>query len=58
MGSGFQDLEERCPDCNILEGFSIKGKLERDGIYLDIKGERREEVRNDIIECLLKIEVH
>lgn len=52
VGSGFQDVEERCPDCNNLEGFSIKGGLERDGIYLDIKGERREEVRTEVKEWL------
>lgn len=43
MGSSFRQVEDLCPDSNILEGFSIKGGLERDGIYLDIKGERREE---------------
>jgi flavodoxin len=43
IGSSFETVEKSCPDSNILEGFSIKGGIERDGIYLAIKGERAEE---------------
>ena len=39
LGSSIRQLEDLCPDSNILEVFSIKGRLERDGIYLAIKGE-------------------
>ena len=50
VGSSFQTVEELSPDANILEGFSIKGGVERDEILLAIKGERREEVRAEVIE--------
>ena len=55
VGSSFQTIEELSPDANILEGFSIKGGLERDGILLAIEGERREEVRAEVIEWLQSI---
>lgn len=57
VGSSFQLVEELCPDSNILVGFSIQGGLERYGIYLDIKGERREEVRTEVIEWLQNFEL-
>ena len=57
VGSSFQTVEELSPDANILEGFSIKGGLERDGILLAIEGERREEVRAEVIEWLQSIQV-
>lgn len=57
VGSSFQTIEDLPPDANTLEGFSTKGGLERDGIYLAIKGERREEVRTEVAEWLRKIQV-
>lgn len=45
LGSSIRQVENLCPDSNILEAFSIKGGLERDGIYLAIKRERREKAR-------------
>ncbi len=52
VGSSFQTVEERCPEATVLEGFSTRGGLERDGIYLAIKGERRKEVRADVTDWL------
>ncbi|MFW6157399.1 MAG: flavodoxin [Balneolaceae bacterium] len=52
VGSSFQQLEDLCPNSNIPEGFSTRGGLERDGIYLDIKGERREEVHAEVVDWL------
>src|SRR6476660_6982241 len=43
VGSGFKTVKELCPNSKILEGFEIKGGVERDGIYLDIKGKRAKE---------------
>ncbi|MCX2740115.1 flavodoxin [Pontibacter anaerobius] len=57
VGSSFQTVEDLSTDANVLEGFSIKGGLERDGILLAIKGERREEVRAEVIEWLRSIKV-
>jgi len=55
LGSSIRKIEELCPDSTILESFSVRGGLERDGIYLDIKGERREEIRAQVIEWLWNI---
>src|SRR6478736_4727539 len=41
VGSSFQTVKELCPDSKILEGFTIKGGIERDGIYLSIKDEKK-----------------
>lgn len=55
VGSSFQQVEDLCPNSNIPEGFSTRGGLERDGIYLDIKGERREEVHAEVVDWLQSI---
>src|SRR5690606_15252823 len=41
IGSSFETVGELCPNSEILEGFSIKGGIERDGVFLTIKGERK-----------------
>lgn len=57
VGSSFQMVEDHCPDSNVLEGFSTRGGLERDGIYLAIKGDRREEVHAEVTDWLRAIQV-
>lgn len=56
-GRSFQQVQELLPDSNILEGFSVRGGLERDGIYLSIQGERREEVHAEVKNWLNRIGV-
>ncbi|MDR8392656.1 hypothetical protein NC796_15985 [Aliifodinibius sp. S!AR15-10] len=55
LGNSIQQVEDLCPDSNILRAFSIKGGLERDGIYLAIKGERREEAHEEVVSWLQRI---
>jgi flavodoxin len=55
LGSSIRQIEELCPDSKILESFSVRGGLERDGIYLDIKGDRRKEVHDQTVEWLRNI---
>ena len=57
VGSSFQTVEDLCPDSNILEGFSIKGGIERDGIYLAIKGEKAEEAEAKVKKWLEEIKM-
>lgn len=57
VGSSFETVEELCPDANIPEGFSIKGGIERDGIYLAIKGEKAEEAEAKVKEWLQNIKM-
>lgn len=48
VGSGFRMVDALCPDADVLQGFSTRGGLERDSIYLAIEGERRAEVRAEV----------
>ncbi|GAA5520274.1 hypothetical protein Asal01_00205 [Fodinibius salicampi] len=57
LGSSIQQVEELCPECNILDAFSTKGGLERDGIYLAIEGERRDQVHAEVTDWLQSIEI-
>lgn len=55
VGSSFETVKELCPNSTVLEGFSTKGGVERDGIYLAIKGERAKEVEDNVKKWLRKI---
>lgn len=55
LGRSVEQVISLCPDSNILQAFSIKGGLERDGIYLAIKGKRREEARAKVTKWLKNI---
>ena len=57
VGSSFETVEALCPNTNILEGFSIKGGIERDGIYLAIKGEKAKEAEAKVKEWLQKLKL-
>jgi len=56
-GSGFKTIKELCKGCTILEGFSIKGGIERDGIYLAIKGEKKMEAKLAIKSWLKELKI-
>ena len=55
VGSSFQDVEERCSNCTILEGFSVEGGRERDGIFFVMEGDKEVEVRAQVRDWLEKI---
>jgi flavodoxin len=57
VGNGFQTLKEMCPKSKVLEGFSIKGGVERDGIYFNIKDEKRKKAENEVKEWLQRIKL-
>jgi len=44
VGSSFKTLRRLSPGSRFLEGFSVKGGIERDGVLLVIKGEQKERV--------------
>jgi flavodoxin len=56
-GSSFQTVRELCPQSTVLEGFVIRGGVERDGQYLVIKGARAEEAEKEVESWLRKIKV-
>ncbi len=57
VGSSFQTIDDRCPDVDVREGFSTRGGLERDGVYLAIKEDRREEARAEVTDWLRRIQM-
>jgi len=57
VGNGFQTIAELCPNSKILEGFEIKGGVERDGIKLAIKDEKAKEAETKVRKWLQKIKV-
>ena len=57
VGSSFQQVQSLCTGCTVLQGYSTRGGLERDGIYLAIEGKRRETVRGEVRKWLQQIGV-
>lgn len=43
IGSSFATVKELCPNSSVLDGFEIKGGIERDGVLLAIKDEKKKE---------------
>ena len=57
VGNGFQTVKELCPDSKVLEGFEIKGGIERDGVYFVIKDEKAKEAETKVKSWLQSIKV-
>lgn len=55
VGSSFQTVEDLCTNSTILEGYSTKGGIERDGILLVMEGEKLIEVKSQVTDWLQKI---
>jgi len=55
VGSTFQTLKELCPKSKVLEGFSTKGGIERDGVLFVMKGEKEKQVEVEVQKWLKKI---
>lgn len=56
-GSSFDTVKELCPNSKILEGYVIKGGVERDGQLLVIKGQKTIEAHAEVKKWLQKIRV-
>lgn len=57
VGSSFDTVKALCSNGKILEGFSTKGGVERDGIYFVIQGEKEKQARLEIRNWLEKIKL-
>jgi flavodoxin len=57
IGSSFETVKELCPRSRVLEGFSTKGGVERDGILFVMEGEKEIEVREAVRKWLEKIDL-
>ena len=57
VGSGFETVKELCANSKMLEGFEIKGGIERDGILFVMKDEKLKKADAEVKEWLKKIKV-
>lgn len=55
IGSTFKTVKELCPKSKILEGFSTKGGIERDGVLFVMEGNKEKEVQVEVRKWLKKI---
>jgi len=57
IGSTFETVKQLCPDSKILEGYSTRGGLERDGQLLMIKDEKARQTEDEIKQWLEKLKM-
>lgn len=57
VGSSFDTVKELCPNSTVLEGFSTKGGVERDGILFVMDGEKEKQANLEIKNWLHRINV-
>ena len=57
IGSSFETVKELCKSSTVLEGFSMQGGVQRDGVYLVIKDEVAKEAEMKVKQWLQKIKV-
>ena len=55
VGSSFDTIREICANSTVLEGFSIKGGVERDGILFVMEGEKEEQAQDEVDKWLRKL---
>lgn len=57
IGSSFETVRELCPNSKLLEGFEIKGGVERDGVLFVIKDQKKKEAAAKVKTWLQKIKL-
>lgn len=57
VGSSFETIKELCKNSKVLEGFSITGGIERDGVLFVLKGDKLKEAETEVQEWLKKIKL-
>lgn len=55
IGSSFETVRKLAPNSKVLEGFTIKGGIERDGILFVMEGKKKVEAEKKVKEWLTKI---
>lgn len=55
IGSSFETVKQLCPNSKILDGFSTKGGIERDGILFVMEGKKEIEVQTEVKKWLQRI---
>jgi len=57
VGNGFDTVKKLCPNSNVLEGFTIEGGIERDGVLFVMRGEKEQIAKNKVSLWLKKIKL-
>lgn len=57
VGSGFKTVKALYMGCNVLEGFSIQGGIERDGIFLAIKRDKEIKAEREVKSWLHQLKI-
>lgn len=57
IGSTFQTVKEMAPKSRVLEGFSTKGGIERDGVMFVMEGDKEREVAVQVETWLRKLKM-
>lgn len=57
VGRGFETIKSVCINSRVLEGFSVKGGIEREGILFVMEGEKEIQLRRQVKGWLQKINV-
>ena len=57
IGSTFETVRQLCPNSKILEGYSTRGGLERDGQLLMIKDDKARQTQDEIKQWLEKLKM-
>jgi len=55
IGASFKAVKDLCPNSIVLEGFEIKGGVERDGVLFVMEGEKKKEAESAVVKWLKKI---
>jgi flavodoxin len=55
IGSSFETVKQLCHNSKVLEGFSTKGGVERDGILFVMEGDKEKQVDAEVQRWLKKI---
>lgn len=57
VGSSFETVKLLCPTSKVLEGYSTKGGVERDGVYFVMEGEKEKQATGEIAKWLQKLKL-
>lgn len=57
IGSTFDTVKELCPKSKVLEGFTTKGGIERDGVLFVMEGEKEAQIQSEIQTWLKKLKI-
>jgi flavodoxin len=57
VGTSFETVKSLCSKSSVLEGLSVEGGIERDGKYLVIKDEKREQADAEVKQWLKKLKL-